>query len=103
MWYLWETDPTAAGRFCYDCGSFFEWDAFYHLKHGRNGRESVCKRCKRIHTGWRSRYRRRHSPPAACEACGDDTRPIQVDHDHDTLTFRAWLCCPCNLACRRFP
>ncbi len=96
MWYLWENEPTLTGRCCYECGHFFEWNSFHHLKHGRNGRESICKACKRIHNGWRSRCRRLHTPPAVCEACGDDTRPIQVDHDHETLTYRACLCTLCN-------
>jgi hypothetical protein len=30
-----------------------------------------------------------------CELCGD-TESIVFDHDHDTDTFRGWLCNPCN-------
>ncbi len=102
MWYLWEDDPTREGRYCYECGYFFEWDNFHRLRHGRNGRESVCKQCKRVHAGWRSRCRRRNERPDACEECGVASRQLQVDHCHDTMTFRAWVCCPCNLQRRRW-
>lgn len=34
--------------------------------------------------------------PSMCQACGD-TGKICMDHDHDTLQFRGWLCNDCNL------
>jgi hypothetical protein len=36
--------------------------------------------------------------PALCECCGKPpgTRAMNLDHCHETGTFRGWLCGPCN-------
>ena len=34
-----------AGRECTKCGQYKTWDEFYEHAHGRNGRQSRCKRC----------------------------------------------------------
>ena len=101
MWYLFEENPTDVGRFCIECGEFSEWDNFYTAPRNRNGRMVQCKRCNIDHVRWRSRFKRLNPPPAACQHCNVVGR-VEVDHDHDTMTFRAWLCRSCNLRARRF-
>ena len=34
-------------------------------------------------------------PGTTCELCGKSNK-IVYDHDHETCTFRGWLCDPCN-------
>ena len=101
-WHLFEDEPTTCGRFCYQCGDFSDWDSFHRLKHGRNGRMSICKPCKSQQRALTRHLRTLHAPPTACEACGATDRPLQLDHDHETQAFRAYLCCNCNLAARRW-
>ena len=100
-WFLFEDIPTDFGRFCCECGEFHQWEDYYRLKHGRNGRQSICKLCKHFHSNWRRRYLRHNTRPLECQECGDDRRVVQVDHDHVTMQFRAWLCSSCNLRARR--
>ena len=38
--------------------------------------------------------------PDKCEICGG-SRKICMDHDHETHTFRGWICDDCNLALGR--
>jgi len=41
------------------------------------------------------------APPRTtyCECCGKDKKPeeLYLDHCHETLVFRGWLCNGCNL------
>ncbi len=100
-WYLWEDDPTTCGRFCRECGFFQVWDNFYDERKGRNGKDSICKCCKIHNVNWCARYRFFHEVPASCQGCGR-TGPVEVDHDHDNMQFRAWLCRTCNRHNRRW-
>lgn len=34
--------------------------------------------------------------PDNCELCGQPSKKICWDHNHDTGHFRGWLCAPCN-------
>ena len=102
MWPLFqEGSIDKHGRFCYECGFFAEWNDFHRLKHGRSGRMSICKPCKNKHRAITRELRQLHDQPAACQGCGDESSKLQLDHDHETLAFRAYLCCRCNLRARR--
>ena len=100
-WWIFEDEPTTHGRFCHDCGYFQSWDNFYPLAHGRNGRQSQCKQCNNFHRRWRYEYRHNHKVPHQCEGCGNGTY-LECDHNHDTMTFRRWLCRSCNRLDRRW-
>ena len=100
-WWIFENEPTTHGRFCCDCGYFQTWDNFYPLAHGRNGRHSQCKQCNNFHRRWRYEYRHNHKVPHQCEGCGNATY-LECDHNHDTMTFRRWLCRSCNRLDRRW-
>ena len=100
-WYLWEDDPTTCGRFCRECGYFQVWGNFYADPKGRNGKHSICKLCLNTNRAWCARYRREHQAPQSCQGCGREG-PVEVDHCHDSMQFRAWLCRTCNRHNRRW-
>ena len=100
-WLLFHPDCMSLGRSCYHCGEFKEWADFHVLRHGRGGRMSICAPCKNEQRRIVRRLREIHPVPIACEGCGEIGGKLQLDHDHTNGQFRAYLCCPCNLAVRR--
>ena len=96
------------GRFCCDCDQFLIWDAFPYLRHGRKdpdgyGHLSRCRTCNTYDMKLRARLRKMHPPPAdnQCQRCSAQSK-LELDHCHETDTFRNWLCKSCNRLNRRF-
>ena len=100
-WWLFEEDFSQWGRFCRECGYYQMWENFYNNRGGRNGKHSICKECLYMNKEFCRRYRIHHIVPQECEGCGRKGQ-IEVDHDHDTMQFRAWLCRTCNRNNRRW-
>jgi ABC-type antimicrobial peptide transport system ATPase subunit len=46
--------------------------------------------------------RKIHPLPDVCDACRTADKQLQLDHDHETGPFRAYLCSACNLTRRRW-
>lgn len=68
---------------------------------------SECKTCRRVggkaHSSAARTLMKRLNmtrPPlgTACANCDKDSEKLIFDHDHDTNTFRGWLCYQCNTA-----
>lgn len=63
----------------------------------------TCKICKRYAAKVTQKIRKTAPPkPDACECCGRTAEDPQrgdlvLDHDHDTDTFRGWICERCNI------
>jgi protein-arginine kinase activator protein McsA len=101
-WYLFALeDLSTIGRICYECAQFGEWADFHALQNGRNKKASICKSCKSQQRKIQRSLRKANPPPTLCEGCGDDA-PLQLDHDHESGEFRAYLCVTCNLSMRRW-
>lgn len=66
-------------------------------------RASICKICRKAESKIRLRIKK-YAPPkiSFCECCGKSTKKIFLDHDHETETFRGWLCEPCNTGLGKF-
>lgn len=61
---------------------------------------AVCVKCRQQNLlNWRGLPPPTRPEPSACELCGKFTTPEKAfhpDYDHDTRTFRGWLCTGCN-------
>jgi hypothetical protein len=92
------------GRTCIDCHEIKPLNEFAiaitgtvttHYKH-------VCKKCEGHRSKERTRIRKTAPPPPDnCQLCGVEAK-LHLDHDHETGTFRGWLCTTCNTGLGKF-
>ena len=62
-----------------------------------NYRVKECKDCsKLIHAETQRLHKIAPPMPDACECCDKPTKDLKLDHCHESLTFRGWLCQSCN-------
>ena len=99
---LWEILPYNEGstlKVCRECNLEKPEEAFYvqyHKKDGSPTRGGVCSNCKQEQSSLRKELRTSAgTPPKECQCCGSEAT-LFVDHCHDTLDFRGWLCHKCN-------
>lgn len=84
------------GRLCRICNTLKPISEFRE-----NGRkfavENRCKDCISA-AAWLRREIKKSAPakPDNCECCGKKESKLCIDHCHDTLEFRGWICEPCN-------
>ena len=61
--------------------------------------DNRCKACIKKQTKLRNELKKRfsHLKPEVCDCCGNEHhKSLVLDHDHNTLAFRGWICEPCN-------
>jgi hypothetical protein len=90
---------------CKQCGKDKAWDAFPKHKNNTSGYDTRCKACKSKTQRWvkEARIQYAHLNRGVCDCCGkkQEHKSLALDHCHDTLTFRGWLCEGCNLGIGR--
>lgn len=63
--------------------------------------DTRCRQCISEQNKLRYRLKKIAPPkPDVCDLCGNKpphNKKIVLDHCHDTLKFRGWLCDPCNV------
>ena len=92
------------GRFCCDCFIYLPFKDYKALRHGWNGRHSRCRLCDNANSKLLYQLKKHYPYPqdGRCEYClQTSSKPLHLDHNHDTNEFRAWACPPCNLMRRR--
>ena len=82
---------------CRKCRKDLPISSFRVRKDRTNYRIKSCRLCEREESS-ELRYLHKIAPKMAdkCDCCGGDG-PFHLDHCHDTLVFRGWLCKNCNL------
>ena len=61
----------------------------YFIRTVRNVKKKLNKQLRELH---------KLAPPKSdsCNCCGKIEKRLMLDHDHETLDFRGWLCDNCN-------
>ena len=87
-------------RRCRECDCLKPESGFYiayYKKGGEPTRGYVCSDCKKSQATLRKGLRQSAgTPPSKCECCGSEDT-LLIDHCHDSLDFRGWLCNSCNV------
>ena len=103
---------------CHGCGEEVPIGEFGPLISENNGNfryrcvSRLCKICVRIRSSKKDAKKKGHFPcfdspkeirksiTGKCQICGvleiDCKKKLSLDHDHETGTFRGWLCFACN-------
>jgi len=91
----WEKNlPT---KTCLYCKEALPKSAFPKHIHHKDNLDSRCYSCKKNEDDIREKLRSvAPSKPTICECCGEEGKMINLDHDHDTLEIRGWICSACN-------
>jgi hypothetical protein len=67
-------------------------------QYGRRKLRNDCRECQNANDRLLNLLKKQNGPPADhCQLCGKECN-TRLDHCHDTLKFRGWLCQACNAA-----
>lgn len=86
-------------RVCHTCQEEKPASEFYNHKLRPGGKSCYCIPCGKKHSD-DLKYLHGIAPPKprdnACQCCGRTDRKLLLDHCHDTIAFRGWICGKCN-------
>lgn len=84
---------------CRVCGKVKALSSFPKHSHHKTGVDTRCRTCIRKQTRLREELKDKywHLKKDVCDCCGKESnKTLVLDHDHNTLAFRGWICDPCN-------
>ena len=99
MWWIYDDAWFLAGRFCCDCSTYLPFEDYKALRHGWNGTHSRCRLCDNANSKLLYQLKKHYPYPqdGRCEYClQTSSKPLHLDHNHDTDEFKGWLCHKCN-------
>ena len=95
-------------KVCKRCGIEKSVSAFRQRQRTEDGKSKryniTCRQCERETGKILSALKK--SPltppqPEKCDCCGKKTKKLNLDHCHETDTFRGWICTRCNTGISR--
>ena len=91
-----ETTGQNVTKICKICGQ-----EKYLLDFHKNGTwtRPECKQCNLEQQKIYSKLKKEYPTPEVgtpCYCCGKTSEKLQLDHDHNKMTYRGWLCSNCN-------
>lgn len=86
------------GKVCIYCKEEKTLESFQtHLGY-KDKLDIRCKKCIREQARVRQILKEKAPPKSKkCDCCGLETEKMVLDHCHETLNFRGWLCTNCNM------
>ena len=89
---------------CSVCGESRALSEYSKMIQNKDGLDTRCKVCEKLRYLMKKELLRTAPPkPEICDCCGKNPqdqqypKPICLDHNHKTGSFRGWLCDDCNL------
>jgi hypothetical protein len=118
---LWGKESVLEVKTCIKCHEVKPLTAFMtreNLKSGKSSYRTECKKCAKEKGILRKALEKQHPRPTSanycCPICNKTEKELKnngrwsdrnvwcLDHDHNTLEFRGWICNNCNIAIGRF-
>lgn len=94
-----ELDFDGEKKVCRICSKEKHIDLFPKHSHHKSGIDSRCKSCIKKQTKLRDELKEKYAylKTDFCDCCGNThEKSLVLDHDHNTLKFRGWICDCCN-------
>jgi len=93
-------EPNGDTQICKLCSKEKTLDRFHNSSNNTSRYDTRCKVCASKDAALRNAMRITYKSikPKVCDCCGEPSnKSLVVDHCHNTLKFRGWLCASCNL------
>ena len=94
-----EEIPEGDTQVCKICQKEKHVSLFYKHRAFKTGIDNRCKACAKKEQAVLYDLKKRfgHLKTEVCDCCGETSnKTLVIDHCHDTLRFRGWLCEQCN-------
>ena len=83
---------------CTECQETFDLSEFHKNVSTTDGHDYRCKKCSNKHRKFRHKLKKIVPESIGkCECCGKESDKLDLDHCHNDMEFRGWLCRACNI------
>jgi hypothetical protein len=85
-------------KYCSGCKQKLPFSHFAANKCKVDKLNPYCKSCCKKNKEEVDKLKKIHPKPEFCQCCGSNKNRLMLDHNHDTLEYRGWICIKCNTA-----